>query len=186
MLDRLFNGDIRRHGVVEHYECGCCVSRDQCLHLMSTVALKCLYRAHMRILSRSHWTGATEAVGDFLPLLLHGVFAAAYLRALSTEDHVAAAMHFVDVVGFDRNIGDQSTGVSEGPREDAPRERIDGVVAAMERPSISVWREEASARVRSTREWLLSGVAADDVVHFALHLQPAAKLLLNQLAKLRV
>jgi len=94
ILDRLFNGDIRRHGVVEHYECGCCVSRDQCLHLMSTVALKCLYRAHMRILSRSHWTGATEAVGDFLPLLLHGVFAAAYLRALSTEDHVAAAMLF--------------------------------------------------------------------------------------------
>ena len=104
------------------------------------------------------------------------------MRALSTEHHPTAAMPNDGAVGFDCAIADHLTGVSEDPRGDAPMERSGGVGAALERPPISVWREDASIRVKSTRDWLLSGEVADGVVQFALHVQPAAKLLLHQLA----
>jgi hypothetical protein len=87
IVDKLFNGDIRKRGVIEHYERGCCASPAETLKLMVTVGVDALTPDRFyRVLQRKNWTGADVCVDELLlPSGVHGIFDAAYLRSAAKE-----------------------------------------------------------------------------------------------------
>ena len=83
IVSKLWNGDIRARGRIEHYERGCCSSPSQTRALMRNEGLRCLMGCGIKTLQRSSWTGTTAALNSIgLPAHVHGLLAAAYLRAM--------------------------------------------------------------------------------------------------------
>ena len=92
VVSLLFNGDIRLRGRIIHIERGCCQSWNHTCYLMQTIGLNSLYKNRFNVLQRGNWTGAGGSIdGPGLPTIVHGIFTAAYLRAVPQSSTVAAA-----------------------------------------------------------------------------------------------
>jgi hypothetical protein len=82
VVESLFNGDIRICGVVQHYENGCCKSRQHTLDQMMRVGVSALLPRRFQVLARSNWTGTEAAMDSIgLPACVHGLLACCYVRA---------------------------------------------------------------------------------------------------------
>ncbi|CAK0810949.1 unnamed protein product [Prorocentrum cordatum] len=82
VVSRLYNGDIRKHGVIEHYCRGCCESPRHTLFLMRRHGVPALF-GRIDVLNRANWVNQTRShrcVG--VPAAVHGIFQASYLRAM--------------------------------------------------------------------------------------------------------
>ena len=82
VIEGLWNGDLRFRGEVQHYEVGCCASREETLNTMINEGVRCIMPGRLHVMSRSNWTGCDKALRSIgLPGAIHGLLSAAYLRA---------------------------------------------------------------------------------------------------------
>ena len=82
IIRSLWNGDVRKRGVIEHAESGCCESPQHTLKLMKTVGLKCLLKK-LRVLMRDNWANCGRTLKLIaLPTMVHGLLPQAILRTL--------------------------------------------------------------------------------------------------------
>eukprot|EP00959_Pyramimonas_sp_CCMP1952_P468276 9492970-Pyramimonas_sp.AAC.1 len=162
---KLYNGDIKKTGVIEHYCNGCCRNRDHAVFLMRRCGVAALF-GPVDVLNRSNWTNKMKShrcIG--LPAAVHGLLQVAYLRgvpeppqakrlreqklrARAERERLAAAAWPEgggEPLGGDPAPGCDSDG--DGGGADAP----------------SAWREEQDARIVGARSWMNSGRVADDV-----------------------
>lgn len=187
MIGSLWNGDIRKRGVVEHYEKGCCASRAETLRLMCNEGMQCILGRGIAVLQRSNWTGTPEAINSIgLPTHLHGLLPAAYLRAMGGAAASAAGDPSQRQRGLNGDRADQAgDGVNAherlgGNEVGEPPDQGDDFLLQPE--LVSVWRENAQERVESTRLWVLGGSFEDDLLLARTMYAPLEKLMLQQLA----
>lgn len=182
VLQGLFNGDVRKAGVVEHYEVGCCTSRAHTLSLMVSDGVQALFPKRFPVMSRSNWTGADaaiEAIG--LPAAVHGLLAGAFCRVFPGERNAGVVVN----TGVAHVSGPSGPGADAGDRagEEATTEALarqaDGSMGAS---AWELWREEAADRVQATRRWVLSDAFVDDMVFAQVQYRPQSARMLRQLS----
>ena len=167
VLRGLFNDDIRIQGTIIHNCTGCCADYDHTLELCQTIGVRALLPRRIPVLTRDNWDGQAKPMDSVgLPASVHGVFVAAFLRTLAPQkpldDASAAAIR-----GQLGNTGGDGDGGARTPAE--------------ARETISVWREDEDSRARGARSWVLSGTLADDIIIGRCGLNPAFKMLMQQL-----
>lgn len=132
---------------------------------------------------RSNWTGTDQAiVGAGVPEAVHSLLSQAYCRAFnvveSQEDgglgHVAA-----DDVGGDLCDDDEAQPRAGADRRD---DEAPASAAGEEPDEPSVWKEDPRDRVRSTREWFLSGRFNDDMITAQIMYSGQSTRMLKQLS----
>lgn len=186
ILEGLFNGDIRKVGVVEHFENGCCKSRKDTLDQMVKYGVMCLLPKRFPVMSRSNWTGADlaiEAVG--LAAAVHGLLGLSYCRAMGGPPaaplEAATAFQYAAPNGFGEAPGrgepDADAMVAQPAADDAAENVPDGETA-----EVSMWREDAASRVRQTKVWASSGAFVDEMVIAQLLYKPMSHRMLHQLS----
>lgn len=185
VLEGLFNGDIRKLGVVEHFEYGCCASRQHTLAQMVEEGVRCLVPARFHVLSRSNWTGADRAIESIgLPAGVHGLLAQAYCRAFPSSEFGDAQVTGRGVMSSVASAsgtpgGPVGSGGGGGAATDAPEPNA----AGEEQPhDVSIWREEAHSRISQTRQWLSSDAFRDDMTIAQLLYRPQSLRMLRQLS----
>ena len=167
VLEQLFNGDIRKHGVVEHIEVGCCSSAAETVHLMCTIGIAALLPRKHTIgkLDRKNWTGAGEAFSSIgLPASVHGLFACAYIRSTSHGAPADTGGHNEGDPGLDKLCDDQV----DPPENDLGE-------------CTGLYDEDEATQVLHTQKWIFSGSFVDDINIARIALKPQEKYLLNQL-----
>ena len=178
IISSLFNRDIRKRGVVEHVCTGCCKSYHHTLYLMQTLGIKALYGERVKTYSRSNWTNAGKTFAAITgPSAILGLFECSFLRA-----------HLKQSTG-----GDEPLPALVGDDDDEPAEAITppagtlvraGVVVpsraevgllsleadmepsatnSVEVKPISIWCENAEARIDLSTSWMLGGYYFSDM-----------------------
>ncbi|CAK0902178.1 unnamed protein product [Prorocentrum cordatum] len=133
VVSRMCNGDVRKHGVIEHYCRGRCRSPKHTLFLMRRYGAPALF-GRIDVLNRANWVDKTRShrsVGA--PAAVHGIF------------EVAAG-------------GDGVGGERPAPSVDAP-----GAEGGADADDENAFKEQQDKRVASSRAWMLSGTVADDM-----------------------
>lgn len=182
VVESLFNGDIRKEGVVEHIERGCCRSRAHTLDLMVRLAVPCLLPSKFPVIARSNWTGADAAIDAIgLPANIHNLLACSYLRAFPcpvafVDKEVPAASALCD--GPVEDVGDAS---AENVGDNAP-EVLDVAEDPAAIPGVHFFQEDTKHRVMCARSWLSSGKFTDDLLVARIQYTPQSKRMLAQLA----
>ena len=75
IIEDLFNGDLRRPGVLQHIERGCCKSALHTIVTMQRVGIRVLIPWVFRCLDRQNWTGVLDATYSYgLPASVHHFF----------------------------------------------------------------------------------------------------------------
>ncbi|CAK0814162.1 unnamed protein product [Prorocentrum cordatum] len=180
---RLYNGDIRKTGVIEHYCKGCCQSRDHTVFLMRRYGVAALF-GPVDVLNRSNWTSKMKShrcIG--LPAAVHGLLQAAFLRGVPEppqakrrrEQALQARAQAEALAAAGHEGGPEPLGPLQGPGRD-PDADGDGA------DEVSAWREEQDVRIVSTRSWMSSGRVADDMYIASRMVSLTDAYLLKQLA----
>ena len=183
LLCKLFNGDWRKTGIVEHYCTGCCLSRRHTLKIMATKGVYALLPHAIGPIMRANWTGSEGSVDDVAILeYVHGMFSAGYLRAHPTPRAEAAAAA-VAARGAIVMVAEVLHDAGDGP--EAPLRDADGAEARpadrAEAKADSIYKEDAETRIKGTRAWLLSGNFASDLLLARKVLACTGPLCLDQL-----
>ena len=179
---RLYNGDIMKTGVIEHFSNGCCQSRDHAVFLMRRYGVAALFGA-VDVLNRSNWTNKMKShrcIG--LPAAVHGLLQAAYLRGVPEPPQAKRRREqtLQERAQRERLAAAGQEGVPEplGPRP-APGCDSDGGEGA---DAVGAWREEQDARIVGARKWMNSSTAADDMFIASRMVSLTDAYLLKQLA----
>ena len=167
-----------RLGVVSHGQ--------ETLSVMLHEGVKALLLGRLHIMSRSNWTGCDMALQSAgLPVAIHGLLGAAYLRAFPEPPAKAPRPA---QVGLALPIADIAAPLEDEPADEPMgEEAMAGEARDLEhggddKPDASIWREESSKRVRSTRSRFLSGAVENDIGAAAIAFAPLKKRILRQLA----
>ena len=64
LIRKLYNGDIRKVGVIERYENGCCSDPGQTLKLFRQHGCRALLRRRVKPLDTQNWTGSEQGITD--------------------------------------------------------------------------------------------------------------------------
>ena len=184
---KMFNGDIRKTGVIEHYCCGCCRSRRETYKLFLTAGIWVLFGRQVKTLDRDSWTGAEGTLDQVgLGAAVHFLLPTAYLRAmpeertagpLPGEPHGNPALEDrppVPPIADDPADPGPDLSAADRPHQAPPR-------GPAEKLGVSVYREEMKDRDTGTRKWIKSGTLLDDVVVARKHYECGRKLMAWQL-----
>ncbi|CAK0862880.1 unnamed protein product [Prorocentrum cordatum] len=167
ICQRLYNGDIRKHGVVEHYCNGCCRSPAHTVFLMRRYGVGALFGG-VDVMNRANWTNKLRShrtVG--LPASVHGLFQAAYLRALPAPKRAGAPAP-PPPGGGARGGGDgppaaPPVGEGEGPPQGGLGAGDPAGEHEADADDGNTFSEEQAARVLGSRAWMLGGTVEDDM-----------------------
>eukprot|EP00959_Pyramimonas_sp_CCMP1952_P192050 4015495-Pyramimonas_sp.AAC.1 len=154
LMEKLFNGDIRKRGRVEHYCHGCCASYRETLGLFCNAGARALSGPGISALQRSNWTGTPDCInGIGLVAHVHGLAAQAWMRVAPPRVS-ASASGAARVAACPAAAGGQPTAAPAG---DAAREGADDGDAGELGGDVSVWRQDAQSRAKDVQSWILSG-----------------------------
>ncbi len=180
VLSALFNGDWRACDVVQFHDWGQIPGgRAAIERAFYTHGARALLPRSLKVFARNNWTGSGVSLDDIgLLTAIHGLLPSAYQIVYGAPARepaaVAAAAAEAEARPPVRPDGeDEEDWVGPGARADLP-------ATAGEGPSS--WKEERSLQNASTKTWLSSGTAHDDVYIARVIHQPLEDTILQQLS----